>query len=135
MGAKALNPSPTRQSGVTDSFKNLPRTLKIGFLTFRVIVTDAKGHNGALKDSYGLTDFDKQRIYLRSDLAGENALNTVIHEFRHAMHYAQDLDDKSCEEDYASRGANGDMALWLDNPRFFNWIAQRLREIRKKRRT
>lgn len=115
-----------------DPFKGLPRRLHIGYMTFRVVLTEVGGAGDLGENDYGSCDFNKARIYVIESLDLLMAVNTVMHEIRHAIHFVQALDEESSEEDFTNRGTNGEIEFLLRNPRFCLWLMKMLRLLRKE---
>jgi len=118
---------------VIDPYKGLPRRIQIGYLTFRVhIVSRDEAKDKLPADHFGMCHFEiGPSIYLLRDLNPQIAFNTVLHEVRHAIHYANELNDESSEEDFVTRGTNGEVELWIRNPRFYTWQTRMLRQLRR----
>jgi hypothetical protein len=116
---------------MSEVFKGLPRRIHIGYMTFRVVLTRADGPGDLGELDYGSTDFTTGTIYLIETLDLQQAFNTVIHEVRHAVHFTQGLEDEATEEEFVNRGTNGEIEMWVRNPRFYLWQTRTLRALRK----
>lgn len=116
---------------VEDVYKGLPRRIHVGAYTFRVVIAAAAGHEH-LEDADGMTVFDELRIYLRAGPNLQLALNTVMHEVTHAINWVYGVTDDSTEEQFTAQHTNGQLEVWMRNPRLLNWKVKQLRRIKKE---
>jgi hypothetical protein len=77
----------------------VPRAVWVGPYPITIEFEDARGNDEA---DYGVFDPPQLKITLRSDVAPANLLNSALHEFWHALHFAAALGDESSEEDFAN---------------------------------
>lgn len=126
----------TGQSALIDPWKGLPRRIQIGHQTWRLLFVpvDHPGLESEGERCDGTTNFRTLQIHVLETLDLQSGFNTVLHELRHAIHNSQDLTEESSEEDFTNRGTNGEIALWMANPRFYTWQTKVLRLLQKEAR-
>lgn len=115
-----------------DAFKGLPRRVHIGPFTFRVVVESKHQGHEFLDENDGCCDTNGQRIFVRGDLTLALAINVVQHEISHAINWVYGVTDDSTEEQFTNQHSNGQIEVWLRNPRLWNWFAKQLRVLRKE---
>ena len=120
---------------MSDLLKTLPRRIKIGHYTWRVVVGDSVTHPEQLEGAHGLTDYDTLKIYIRADEALSITVDTVLHELDHAINYAANLTDNSLEEEYVTRGTTVRLDTYLRNPRLWVWMNRAMRELKRDARS
>ena len=116
---------------MSDVFNGLPRRIKVGQYTFRVVISNATAHPD-LEGCDGITDFEKFRIYLTESLHRQRAINVVQHELTHAINWVYGVDDGAEEETITTQHTNGLIELWVSNPKVFNWFAKSLRAMKRE---
>lgn len=121
----------TTQEPTPDVFKGLPRRIHVGAATFRVVVTH-EGDCEYLEGNHGCAVFNDFRIYLSKDVNLQTALNTVQHEVTHCINWVYGVTDDSTEEQFTTQHSNGQIEVWMRNPRLLNWITRSLRAIKKE---
>lgn len=117
-------------SDVVDPYHGLPRRVKIGQYTFRVIVSNAQD-SPDLEGCDGITDFEKFRIYLDETLPFQRAVNVVQHELTHAINWVYGINDGADEEHITTQHTNGLVAMWVSNPKVVNWFVKTLRLMKR----
>ena len=101
-------------------FKDLPKLVRVGpmFFNLKIVEPDVMNEEGPM----GMTRKDLNEIVVRLTGNLSQDLNTILHEINHAIFAAQDLGDKSTEEEVVIRITNGELALLMDNPRLRDWL-------------
>ena len=110
-------------------FKGLPRRIHVGAFVFRIRVEPPE--HEMLVDCYGCCDTENCRITVSSALNAAFALNTVMHELKHATNWVYGLDDDSTEEQFTNLDTNATIDMWQRNPRLFLWISKTLRRAKQ----
>lgn len=113
----------------TKHLERLPKGVKVGGYKFAIEL--APPTDGDLEGDYGCTNTDTFRITLNEGMTFQKIVNVLWHELNHAIDYAYELEDSSSEEDFASKGATGWMALRIDNPSLDRWINRAIVIMRK----
>jgi hypothetical protein len=116
---------------MNDVFTGLPRRVKIGQYTFRVLVSNAT-EAPILEDCDGITDFETFRIYVDESLHRQRAVNVVQHELTHAINWVYGISDGAEEEHITTQHTNGQIELWVSNPKVVNWFVKNLRAMRRE---
>lgn len=116
---------------MSDVFTGLPRRIRVGQYTFRVVVAGAV-ENPDLEECDGITDFEKFRIYLNERLHRQRAVNVVQHELIHAINWVYGIDDGVTEEHITTQITNGLVELWLSNPKVVTWVTKNLRAMKRE---
>jgi hypothetical protein len=118
----------------TDVYRGLPRRIHVGATTFRVVITTPEAAEGGqyLADADGCCVFDEFRLYLRDDLPLQRAVNVVKHEVTHAINWVYGVDDESTEEQFTTQHTNGELEVWVRNPRLLNWLVKQVRRMKKE---
>jgi len=111
-------------------YHGLPRRIHIGPYTFRVVFATARHEQ--LRDSDGCCVFSELRIYLRTNLNLQLAVNTVVHEVTHAINFAYGIEDGATEEFFTTNHSTGQVDVWVRNPRLMNWYVKQIRRIRQE---
>jgi len=114
---------------MSDVYTGLPRRVKIGQYTFRVIVSN-KTDSPDLEGCDGITDFEKFRVYLDESLPLQRAVNVVQHELTHAINWVYGVDDGALEEHITTQHTNGLVEMWMSNPKVVNWFVKQLRALK-----
>lgn len=91
--------------------KRFPTRVVIGHLEYTIKEDEQKN----LGDKDGECDFERLEIRTSKDLIDPLRTETVLHELLHAVFHQYGLDDQSTEEDFATRGAKGILALIKQN--------------------
>jgi hypothetical protein len=111
---------------MNDSYKNIPKTVRIGCYSIDVLVGTYEDHEQ--EGSYGHMNSFRQRISVRPGMSRHKLANTFIHEVLHAIHWVYGLmpaeDRQLTEEDFTELTANGLCAFWQDNPKACTWWAK-----------
>jgi hypothetical protein len=116
---------------MSDVYNGLPRRVKIGQYTFRVLISK-HSESPDLEHCDGLTDFEKFRIYLDESLPRQRAINVVQHEFTHAINWVYGVDDGAEEEHITTQHTNGLIEMWVSNPKVMNWFVKNLRAMKSE---
>lgn len=116
---------------MSDVYNGLPRRVKIGQYTFRIVITTAD-QNDILEGCDGITDFETFKIYLHEHLARQRAINVVQHELTHAINWVYGIDDGAEEEHITTQHTNGLIELWVSNPKVVNWFVKNLRAMKRE---
>lgn len=109
---------------MNDVYKGMPKLVRVGCFQFKIEIGDFEDHEA--ETSFGHCNVLSQKIRLRPGMSGQNLANTFIHEVLHAIHWFHDLKDADTEEDFTTRGANGLVAFWQDNPKAIGWWTRTL---------
>jgi hypothetical protein len=114
---------------MSNPYKGMPTTLRIGCYEFRVEVQDFE--DAETDRAFGHMQPSNQKIRLRPGMTPRNLANTFIHEVMHALHffmatgnflkYDEPLDPHAVEEEFVLKGANGLCMFWQDNPKACAW--------------
>jgi hypothetical protein len=129
-----------RTPGYPVSVERLPKRLRIGSFTFKLLLV-AKDHpdlngeddEGEPYSCLGLTDAETTRILMATDSEFDQFVNTLIHEIGHAINHSYGIHGGEEEEHITTQSANGWMQVNLDNPRLENWLHAAWRALRKTR--
>lgn len=116
---------------MSDIYNGLPRRIRIGQYTFRVIVSNAEEHS-VMTDCDGMADFETFRIYLDERLHRQRAVNVVQHELTHAINWVYGIADGADEEHITTQHTNGLIELWVSNPKVMNWFVKNLRAMKRE---
>lgn len=116
---------------MSDVFNGLPRRIKVGQYTFRMVVSNSDA-SPDLDGCDGITDFEKFRIYLDETLHRQRAINVVQHELIHAINWVYGVADGAEEEHITTQVTNGLVELWVSNPKVVNWIVKNLRAMKRE---
>lgn len=116
---------------MSDIFNGLPRRIKVGQYTFRIVVT-LPSENPDLNDNDGITDFETFRIYLHQNMHRQRAVNVVQHELIHAINWVYGVDDGAEEEHITTQVTNGLVEMWLSNPKVLSWLTKNLRTMKRE---
>lgn len=116
---------------MSDVYQGLPRRIKIGQYTFRIVITTPEAAPD-LEGCDGITDFEKFRIYLDESLHRQRAINVVQHELTHAINWVYGVSDGAEEEHITTQHTNGLIELWVSNPKVFGWFAKSLRTMKRE---
>lgn len=116
---------------MSDVFNGLPRRIKVGQYTFRVVISNETDQPD-LEGCDGITDFAKFRIYLDETLHRQRAVNVVQHELIHAINWVYGVDDGAEEEHITTQVTNGLVELWMSNPKVVNWFVKNLRAMKRE---
>ena len=119
------------KSPLGDVWKGLPRRIKVGQFTFRVTIA-LQGNCELLDGNDGRAVWEDYRLYFREDMPIQAAVNTVYHEVTHAINWIYGVTDESTEEQFTTQHTNGQIGVFLDNPRLLNWLIKGLRRIKKE---
>jgi hypothetical protein len=112
----------------------LPSTLWVGNYEFPMMMVPVK--DKILEgDADGCTMFEHgdRGIYIAEHLCKRRTLDVVLHEITHAINWVHDIQDKEPEEGIASKHGIAWSQLYLDNPRFEEWLTYTVRAIRAER--
>lgn len=92
---------------------NLPSRVKVGYAVYDVIAMLP-----AEIDEVGAGVCNHRTCVIKIDTTQhwQKQIETLWHEIKHAIHVSVDLGDESKEEDYCSRSAPAEIAVFLDNP-------------------
>lgn len=112
---------------MSDPYKNMPKTVRIGCYLFRVEVHEFE--DAEVEGSFGHMNPINQKIRLRPGMTAQNLANTFIHEVLHGIHWFHSAGEspQDTEEEYTTKGANGLCAFWQDNPRAVAWWSRLLK--------
>lgn len=115
---------------MTDVYRGLPKSVRIGCYVFRIEVADAEDQEA--DGTFGHMNPISQKIRLRPGMNAQNLANTFMHEVLHAIHWFHGLMGADptaidVEEEYTTKGANGLCAFWQDNPKASAWWAKAVR--------
>lgn len=102
-----------------DVYHEMPKTIRIGCYIFKVEIGQEWEHNA--NNEFGHVNLCTQIIRVHPGLAGQKLANTFMHEVLHGIHMVYDLGDRSDEEDFTARVANGLCSFWQDNPEAVKW--------------
>lgn len=108
---------------MSDCYKGMPDSVRIGCFQFKVVVGDVHEHDG----TFGWMAPGHKRISLSRGLDADRLANVFMHEVIHAIHYLYGLlpfDENSpprSEEEFTTLTANGLCAFWQDNPEAMKW--------------
>jgi hypothetical protein len=116
---------------MNDVYNGLPRRIKIGQYTFRLLVSNPV-ESSILTDCDGITDFETFRIYLDEKLHRQRAINVVQHELTHAINWVYGIDDGAAEEHITTQHTNGLIELWVSNPKILSWFNKNLRAMKRE---
>lgn len=116
---------------MSDVYVGLPRKAKIGQYTFKIVLTTEE-KNAELIDCDGLCDFEVFKIYLDENLPRQRAINVVHHELTHAINWVYGIDDGALEEAITTQVTNGLCALWINNPKTFDWFVKSVKKVIKE---
>jgi hypothetical protein len=116
---------------MSDVFHGLPRRIKVGQYTFRVLIGTPEVY-ADLDGCDGITDFEKFRITLHEGVALQRAINVVQHELTHAINWVYGIDDGAQEEHITTQHTNGLIELWMSNPKVVNWFVKNLRAVKRQ---
>ena len=120
------------------SYDRLPKRLKIGGYTFKLLVEETTAEilnppdeeSGEPEHLFGCTDTNKGRIHLDGKSEFEQFVNTLIHEIGHAINYVYGITDGADEEHITTQSANGWMQVNRDNPKLELWLHRAYRQLR-----
>jgi len=98
----------------------LPTKVKVGPHVYTVQEKPEITHEG--RSCWGLCDRHALTVDVISTQQPSHALDTVLHEFLHAVWNASGIPDEIDEELVVSRLAQGLAALFVDNPKLIEWI-------------
>lgn len=116
---------------MSDAFVGLPRRIKVGQYTFRLMVTNPT-EQPDLENCDGLTDFNKFHIYLDETMRRQRAINVVQHELIHAINWVYGVNDGAEEEHITTQVTNGLVEMWMSNPKVVNWFVKNLRVMKRE---
>lgn len=102
-------------------YKGIPKTVRVGCYMFRVEVREFEDHEA--EGTFGHMNPINQKIALRPGMTPQNLANTFIHEVLHAIYFylSPDRQAEDTEEEFVTKGANGLVAFWQDNPKTVAW--------------
>lgn len=114
---------------MTDCYKNMPKSLRIGCYKFRIEVSEFEDSES--DGTFGHMNSASQKIRLRPGMTPQNLANTFIHESIHAMNWVsgagQYTDNFSnTEEDFTTKIADMMCSFWQDNPKAVIWWEETL---------
>jgi len=119
-------PSKTVSSAVKAALKarnlrnQIPKTIKIGHLTFNIIIMKEEAANELALN--GDCNYDKGRIRLCPTLRGTRLIEVLIHEILHAIYKQRSLEEGDNEERIVMCISIGITAILKDNPKLGEWI-------------
>ena len=109
---------------MSDFYKGIPKTVRIGCYTYQVEVGTVHEHPA----SFGWHDTHHRVISIAPGLKGEQLANTFLHEVTHGIHWVYGLlyvanneNPPPDEEEFTTVGTNGLCAFWQDNPEAMKW--------------
>jgi hypothetical protein len=103
----------------------LPDNVRVGGFDFRI--EKWTSHQAAGAHRYGEFSSIEQTIRLQIDMpSAYKAVDTVLHEFCHAMFWTYGVNDEDKEERIVGAMGSGWMALHRDNPWLAKWITESL---------
>ncbi len=102
-----------------------PGTIKIGFATYRVIVSRILEEHGERTGSFHR---GRREICVSNELTGDKAAYVLLHEVLHGVYSHWTLDEGALtEERVVASFSDGLLAVFRDNPDFGRWLLARLK--------
>ena len=119
---------------MSDCFVTLPRKIKVGSFTYRILLVHPDDPRLKVEGnpSYAVTDTVALRIYVDEGMERENALSVMIHELQHCVNNVFGIGDSSDEEAVATQSGMGWFNIWMENPKLLTWVGRMTREIRRE---
>lgn len=118
--------------------KGLPRSIRIAGLDFKVKIVTPK-QRPEIDDNNGLCLPDSREILLDAGMVatGEPSLilSIVVHEVTHGVNCMFGVTDASTEEAFTTNHTHGIVQLWLDNPRYVEWLSTLTALVRRDRQS
>ncbi len=113
-----------------------PKTLWVSGYEFPLAIVE--GEDVRLEGADGLTETgEKSRaIWIAAHLGTYRTVEIVLHEITHAINWAYDLcnaEDMADEEDIATKHGAAWARLYLDNPKFCQWLNSAINRVRAER--
>jgi hypothetical protein len=111
-------------------------TVKIGYLTYTVVVADQRAEDGlphlptVADDTWlsGEISFSKARIFIHAALAEEVQKQTLLHEITHGVFHHAGQHAYCANEEMVDTVAYGFMALIRDNPELIAYLQEQPHE-------
>jgi Zn-dependent peptidase ImmA (M78 family) len=100
----------------------LPQSVLIAGLPFTIV---EESHLDMLKtnNSYGMTSFAEQKIWIRPDLAPQMKRSTLVHEMLHALLFTAGCNFPQGEEERIVGIAEANVYRWLKE-NDFSWVKE-----------
>lgn len=93
-------------------------SIKVGGLTYQVIVTEYFKDADDERNLWGLCDYEQQVIYIRQSLSEQKKRQVLIHELTHAILHGAGY--KEQDEEMVERFSLVLHQVLVDNPKLFN---------------
>ena len=110
----------TKTSPTSTSEPPLPKSIKIGWVTYAIEEWSVPGSVGA--DRYGECSHTENIIRVAFCYGTQQAASTLLHEIMHAIYALWNIKDQDEEERTVKTMAHGLSTVWLDNPAVLDWI-------------
>ena len=104
---------------------NLPKSVKVGYLTYRIVPWNSHEANGAGR--LGETVHETRTIKIEMTHEAPHTAEALLHEIIHCVFDVFNIEDDDDQERTTTALGSGLATVWHDNPELMAWIGKSLR--------